>query len=208
MILFRSFAADHLEGISESFSKTVISVYPCCDNSNAVDNPNAPPPMIAICSFFEMTIVTGCGDRGSDDKSGEARKCDVHLLKAASHYNTPTINGRQFRGARRVTSIRAKSPETIGIVVLSISSACISVKVMRCCPAAAAVRTHHRQAYRVRHGHETDTNSTRHPHTYHRHPRCNGQVTISYGQEGTINAIQSASEAGIRCHCIPWLIPA
>jgi hypothetical protein len=112
------------------------------------------------------------------------------------------------RGARRVTSIRVKSPETIGIVVLSISSACISVKVMRCCPAAAAVRTHHRQAYRVRHGHETDTNSTRHPHTYHRHPRCNGQVTISCGQEGTINAIQSASEAGIRCHCIPWLIPA
>jgi hypothetical protein len=56
--LFRSLAADHLEGISASFSNTAMFLYPWFDSSNAVDNPNAPPPMMAIGSFLGIPILT------------------------------------------------------------------------------------------------------------------------------------------------------
>ena len=77
-----------------------------------------------------------------------------------------------------------------------------SVKLMRCCPAAAAILCT-TGSHTVRaNGHGTDTNFPQYLRMYHRDPRSSGQKTLSCGPGRTINTMQSASEAGIQCRCV------
>ncbi|KAF2629639.1 hypothetical protein BU25DRAFT_271095 [Macroventuria anomochaeta] len=86
--------------------------------------------------------------RTQDSNSGPKKSEEIlgrPPLKETSHYNAPTINGLQFRTLRRVSSTSMKSRETIGILVLSISFACVSVNgdasLPRSCSTTHSLRT-------------------------------------------------------------------
>jgi len=110
MILFRSFAADHLDGISSSFSKTVTFEYPWFESSRAVERPNAPPPMMAIGSLFEMPIVAGVKKAVGRAKS--MKQCELKRTKTVSSIYASILRSYQFVVSSDCGIITARTPRS------------------------------------------------------------------------------------------------